>query len=238
MKRLSIARTAGYVLVAVTAAWAGLRVYSSRQSHVLAPGVSAVTVPGGEASPPSETDLLDQSQQVGPLLTRIPDLLPHFSLGDVAAKMTSIDTWRGKSLVLNFWATWCAPCRREIPLLNALQQQWAVHGVEVIGVAVDYRDKVSAYATEMHISYPLLLGEQEALDVATALGVTTPVFPFTVFTDRRGHIVALYVGELHKPQADLILGVVDALNREAVSLPDARRKIADGLQEIGTDRAT
>jgi hypothetical protein len=56
------------------------------------------------------------------------------------------------------------------------------------------------------MTYPLLIGEQDALDAATALGVDSPVFPFTVFTDRRGEVVALFVGELHKPQAELILG--------------------------------
>ena len=77
----------------------------------------------------------------------------------------------------------------------------------VIGIAVDDRDTVLAYADELKIAYPLLIGEQDALDAAAAFGVESPAFPFTVFTDRRGEVVALYVGELHKPQADLILSV-------------------------------
>ena len=70
--------------------------------------------------------------------------------------------WPGKSLIVNFWATWCAPCRREIPLLEQLQAEHGAEGFQVIGVAVDFRDKVLAYAEEMKIDYPLLIGEQEA----------------------------------------------------------------------------
>ena len=138
---------------------------------------------------------------------------------------------------MNFWATWCAPCRREIPLLQSLQAQWSGRDVEVVGVAVDYRDKVRAYAEELKIGYPLLIGEEDALEVAARFGVVTPVFPFTVFTDRRGEVVTLYVGELHKAQADLILSVVETLNQNHVQLAEARRNIAAGLQALAADRA-
>ena len=75
----------------------------------------------------------------------------------------------------------------------------------VVGIAVDHRDKVRHFAGEFKIDYPLLIGEQDALDVAAKFGMDVPAFPFTVFTDRRGEVVALFVGELHRPQADLIL---------------------------------
>ncbi len=164
--------------------------------------------------------------------SKIPDRLPEFSLSDRVGKATPIATWAGKSLILNFWATWCAPCRREIPLLESLSKQWGGRGVQVVGIAVDYRDKVNAYADELKIPYPLLQGEQDALDIAEQLGVSSPVFPFTVFTDRRGDLVALYIGELHKPQADLILSVVQSLNDGQVQLSEARRNIADGLHAL------
>ena len=87
---------------------------------------------------------------------------------------------------MNFWATWCAPCRREIPLLERLQSEHAADGFQVVGIAVDFRDKVLAYADEMKIDYPLLIGEQEALDAAAAFGVEMVGLPFTVFTDAPG----------------------------------------------------
>jgi thiol-disulfide isomerase/thioredoxin len=166
-----------------------------------------------------------------------PERLPAFSLSDRRGRVTPIATWEGKSLILNFWATWCAPCRREIPLLKSLSGEWRSRNVEVVGIAVDYRDKVAAYADEMKIPYPVLVGSQDALDVATELGVASPVFPFTVFTDKRGEVVALYVGELHQAQADLILGVVQNLNEDRLKLPEARRNIADGLHALNPNRA-
>jgi thiol-disulfide isomerase/thioredoxin len=157
-------------------------------------------------------------------------------LGDRTGKATSVSTWRGKSLILNFWATWCAPCRHEIPLLQSLYREWQGRDVEVVGIAVDYRDKVLTYADELKIGYPILIGEQDALDVVTAFGVETPVFPFTVFTDRRGQVVTLYLGELHKTQADFILSVVQNLNQDRIQLPEARRSISDGLRALSEHR--
>ena len=132
----------------------------------------------------------------------VPTRLPDFALNDLAGKPIPISAWNGKSLVINFWATWCAPCRREVPLLKSLASEWAGRGLMVVGIAVDYKDKVQEFAGRFKIDYPLLIGEQDALDVAAKFGMDSPAFPFTVFTDRRGEVVALFVGELHRPQAD------------------------------------
>jgi thiol-disulfide isomerase/thioredoxin len=168
--------------------------------------------------------------------SKIPDRLPQFSLADRAGQATSIASFGGKSMIINFWATWCAPCRSEIPLLEALHAEWAGRDVTVVGIAVDYPDKVLEFAKRFKIGYPLLIGEQDALDAAAAFGVETPVFPFTVFTDRRGEVVALFIGELHRPQAELILSEVQNLNRDRVQLPAARRAIAEGLRALDSKR--
>jgi len=220
-------RFAGAALVVLIAVWAGARIHSTWVARGSGGGIAT---PVGEASPPTRSDLVDQLAR--PPLAQIPDQLPEFSLAALDGKLTSISDWRGKSLVINFWATWCAPCRREIPLLEGLSEEWANRGVTVIGIAVDHRDQVAAFARELKISYPLLIGEQEALDVAARFGVDSPVFPFTVFTDRRGDIVALYVGELRKPQADLILSTVQDLDQNHIALQQARRVIADGLHSL------
>jgi thiol-disulfide isomerase/thioredoxin len=230
-----VLRVAGAVVAIAFGLWAGVRVYSSREPAPVAPHRAAVQVPAGEASPPTESDLNGQFDPAVPIPVKIPDRLPEFSLSNPAGRATPISTWAGKSLVLNFWATWCAPCRREIPLLKSLNSEWSDRGVTVVGVAVDYRDKVVAYADELKIAYPLLIGEQDALDVATQLGVDTPVFPFTVFTDRRGEVVALYLGELHRAQADLILSVVQRLNDNRVELAAARQTIAQGLHALAAN---
>jgi thiol-disulfide isomerase/thioredoxin len=215
-------RVAGAALLAALAIWAGTRLYSSRgagQSH------RGVPVPAGEASAPSPSDL-------GLPPPKIPERLPEFSLANRAGKTTPITSFAGKSLIINFWATWCAPCRSEIPLLKTLHAEWAGSGMSVIGIAVDHRDKVLEFAERFKIGYPLLIGEQDALDAAAALGVETPVFPFTVFTDARGEVVALFVGELHKPQAELILAEVENLNKGLVQLASARRTIDEGLRAL------
>ncbi len=76
----------------------------------------------------------------------VPARLPDFSLNDLSGKPTSITSWSGKSLMINFWATWCAPCRREIPLLKTLAADWAGRDLTVVGIAVDHADKVRQFA--------------------------------------------------------------------------------------------
>ena len=223
MKTLTL-RAAGAAVLILFGIWAGVRVYT--RGHL--PSPPSVRVPAGKASPPSPSDFEPDTETPGPRAT-VPDRLPDFALDDRGGKRVPIAAWAGKSLVINFWATWCAPCRREIPLLEALDAEWSGRDIVVMGIAVDYRDKVLAYANEFKIRYPLLIGEQDALDVAAKFGVDSPVFPFTVFTDRRGEVVTLYVGELHRSQADLIFAVLQNLNQDRVQLPEARRTIEDGL---------
>lgn len=208
--------------------WTGLQV--QRRPRPM-PTATVVKTPVGEASAPTESDPLAWDQGLAPP-GKIPAELPPFELHAPDGRPVSVARWTGRALVINFWATWCPPCRREIPLLQGLQASWSDRGVTVVGIAVDFPDKVATYARTHGIEYPLLVGEQDALDVAASLGVVSPAFPFTVFTDRRGRIVALYLGELHKPQADLILSVVDSLNQNRGDLPDARERIAAGLKKL------
>jgi peroxiredoxin len=229
-RNIRLLRIAGAAIVVLLGIWAGMHMHPRQRP------VAAIHVPVGEASPPTQSDFDETFDSAKQPSAKIPERLPDFSLSDPAGKKTSISAWSGKSLVLNFWATWCAPCRREIPLLKSLSAEWSGRNVQVVGIAVDYRDKVVAYADELKIPYPLLLGEQDALDVAAKFGVDSPVFPFTVFTDRRGEIVTLYIGELHKAQADLILSTVQKLNDNGVELTEARRTIADGLHALAAER--
>jgi thiol-disulfide isomerase/thioredoxin len=233
------ARIAGAALLVVLGICAGAWLHST---HRVLQGHRGVRVPAGEASNPNPGDLAHTDAADGALdgaapddavrPSKIPDRLPQFSLGDSAGKATSIASFGDKSLIINFWATWCAPCRREIPLLEALHAEWAGRGVSVVGIAVDYRDKVLEFADRFKIGYPLLIGEQDALDAAAAFGVQSPVFPFTVFTDRRGEVVALFIGELHRPQAELILSTVQDLNKDLLQLAAARQAIAEGLSAL------
>jgi thiol-disulfide isomerase/thioredoxin len=237
------ARIAGAALLAVLGICAGAWLHSN---HRVPQSNRGVRVPAGEASSPNPSDLAHADAADGALdgaapdnarpPSRIPDRLPQFSLADSTGKATSIASFGDKSLIINFWATWCAPCRREIPLLEALHAEWAGRGVSVVGIAVDYRDKVLEFADRFKIGYPLLIGEQDGLDAAAAFGVQSPVFPFTVFTDRRGEVVALFIGELHRPQAELILSTVQDLNENLLQLAAARQAIAEGLNALKAQR--
>jgi thiol-disulfide isomerase/thioredoxin len=158
--------------------------------------------------------------------------LPVFQLADREGTPRSLQDWPDRSLIVNFWATWCAPCRREIPLLMQLQREHAAEGFQVIGVAADFRDKVLAYADEMKIDYPLLIGEQEALDAASAFGIEAVGLPFTVFSDRRGRIVAAHLGELTEPEAALILDAVRHVNADRRSPEKARRELEAALAAL------
>ena len=168
-----------------------------------------------------------------PAQASIPDKRPVFSLQDRDGKPRSITEWDGKSLVINFWATWCAPCRREIPFLRKLHAARASQNIEIIGIAVDFRENVLDYVKEVEIDYPLLIGEQDGLDAAAAFGLGAMGFPFTVFTDNQGRIVTAYLGELHQAQADLILDTVVALNQGSLTLEQGKARIASGLKELG-----
>jgi len=181
------------------------------------------TVPSAPPPPPASSP------------KRIPEVLPDFTLADASGTPRSIREWGGRPLLINFWATWCPPCRREIPLLNALQAGYAPRGFEVIGVAVDFRDDVVAYMKDTPISYPVLIGEQDGLEAARAFGMETMGFPFTVFTDVQGRIVTVHVGELHRPEAELILSAVEDIQAGRLDLHAARARIRSGL--AGLDRA-
>jgi thiol-disulfide isomerase/thioredoxin len=223
------ARIALGALCVVLGIWVGARIQHSRgpaASHL------GVKVSAGVASAPNPADMAPPMAEGAQPAVKIPDRLPQFSLADSAGKVTPIGSFADKSLIINFWATWCAPCRSEIPLLEALHAEWAGRGMSVVGVAVDQPDKVREFAARFKIGYPLLIGEQDALDAAAALGVATPVFPFTVFTDRRGEVVALYIGELHRPQAELILAQVHSLNQGQTELPAARAAITAALSAL------
>jgi thiol-disulfide isomerase/thioredoxin len=190
----------------------------------LATGASA----GGEAPPGAAS--------AGPAPRSPPERLPDIALPDPQGVMRRLSDWHGRPLLVNFWATWCEPCRREIPLLIGLRRRQAANGLQVVGIAVDMRDPVIAYARQMGIDYPILIGEQGGLAALDAFGMA-PVFPFSVFADAQGRIVAVKLGELHPDEANLILSRVQALDSGRLSLAQARDEVSSGLRELATERS-
>jgi thiol-disulfide isomerase/thioredoxin len=163
---------------------------------------------------------------------KLAEHIPVFTLADTMNHPRTLQDWPDRALIVNFWATWCAPCRREIPLLKRIQQEHGAEGFQVIGIAVDFREQVLEYATQMQIDYPVLIGEQDALDAAAAFGVDAIGFPFTVFSDRQGRIITAHVGELTAPQADVILDAVSGVDSGAYTPEQARTAIESGLDRL------
>jgi thiol-disulfide isomerase/thioredoxin len=163
--------------------------------------------------------------------------VPAIELPDLAGQPRSLRSFVGRPLIINFWATWCAPCRREMPLLQELRRSHRSEGLEIVGVAVDFRQAVLEFLRGRHIDYPLLVGEQEGLAAAEQFGME-PVLPFSVFADAKGDILAVKIGELHADEAQFILGQVRALDRGDTQLPQARERVNSTLRELAMKRAT
>ena len=119
------------------------------------------------------------------------------TLPDLQGKNQLISQWRGKVLVVNFWATWCEPCRREIPEFIELQDKFRDQGLIFIGVALDQKIKV--------INYPVLLGGIEAMTLAESAGNRHAVLPFTVIFDRDGKITSTHLGRITRDKLEPML---------------------------------
>lgn len=199
------------------------------------------TAPLHKAAPPvpppaaGSTDA-DGSEAAAPSPPKVPERLPGLQLPAADGKVHRLAEWGGRPLVINFWATWCDPCRREIPLLKALRREHAADGLEIVGIAIDYPDSVRKYASEQGIDYPLLVGEREGLKAAAAFGMET-VLPFSVFADREGRVVTLKIGELHRDEAELILGRIRDLQAGRLTLAAAQAQISAGVRSLRQARA-
>jgi len=170
-----------------------------------------------------------------PSARKIPEVLPQISMPDTGGAVHALSEWKGRPLVVNFWATWCDPCRREIPLLKKLRHERSAQSLEVIGIAVDSTDAVVQYTRTIGIDYPVLIGEKDGLAAIEAFGMDT-VFPFTVFADRQGRILTLKVGELHRDEAKVILDSLDDVDSGKVDLSAARQRISAQLAQLETRR--
>ena len=147
---------------------------------------------------------------------------PDFALPDIEGAARELSEWDGKHRLLNFWATWCAPCRREIPLLKEFQAQHEENGYQVLGIAVDYPEQVASYAEEAQFNYPILVGQQDAMAVAESSGIEFIGMPFTMFVAKDGEYVGAYIGELHQSHLDDVVQILTLLDNGEISKEEAR----------------
>ena len=150
---------------------------------------------------------------------------PEFMLPDMQGNARDFSEWQGKNRLINFWATWCAPCRREIPLLKAFQDEQGSNGFQVLGIAVDYAEEVIAYDESAQFNYPVLVGEQDAMAVAESSGIEFIGMPFTMFVASDGEYVGAYIGELHQQHLDTVVDVMTRLDRGEIDKAAARAEL-------------
>jgi thiol-disulfide isomerase/thioredoxin len=117
----------------------------------------------------------------------------------------SASQWQGKIVIVNFWATWCLPCREEIPELIETYTTYRDQGLVIVGVAIDEAEKVAEFSEEFGINYPILVGDFEAFSLAEAMGNPQGALPFTVTIDRSGMIVNSRLGQIKKKQIEEII---------------------------------
>jgi thiol-disulfide isomerase/thioredoxin len=224
-KRLTGAVVGG-VLAAVGAGAAGYIAY--RLSH---PPVSLIDVPTATSTEALPSD----DQPPAPAKKKIPDTLPDITLADRDNKPTKLSSFGGRPLMVNFWATWCAPCRREIPLLNKIRAERKAQNAEIVGVAVDFRDDVLKFAATTPLNYPLLIGEEDGLAAAEAFGMGM-AFPFSVFVDSQNRILTIKIGELHENEANFAFDRLRDIDDGVLSREAAQAAVADAFREMAAER--
>lgn len=148
-----------------------------------------------------------QDQEAAPTttLTYGGGAMIDFTLPDLDGKKQSLNAWRGKVIVLNFWATWCPPCREEIPLFIALQNKHPADNLQIIGVAIDNKTAVMLYRQSAGINYPILIGNDDTMDLLTRYGNRMGSLPYTVIIDRSGSIAVRKLGAFSKIELNSLI---------------------------------
>ncbi len=167
----------------------------------------------GQANTPTAQATPDEQSNHAPMLGAGMGTSPQegdtlsldFQLKDMDDVLRNINEWQGKLLVLNFWATWCGPCRHEIPVFNAIQKKYAQQNVQFIGLAYDDKAAISRFTSIIPVDYPILYGDDEVMDLSVAYGNVQSILPFTVFIDNTGKLFHIAEGALTQAATESIL---------------------------------
>lgn len=135
-------------------------------------------------------------------MLKIGDAIPAASLPDLDGTPHTLAEWRGKLVLVNFWASWCGPCREEMPLLDATQKRLAGKGLQIVGIASDSAAATKEFLARTPVSYPILVDDPEQGDLSKRFGNSRDVLPYTVLVSRDGHIVARRAGNFTQSALD------------------------------------
>jgi len=131
--------------------------------------------------------------------------VPEFSLLDLNGERRYLSEWQGKLIAINFWATWCTPCREEIPAFVELQQKYQSQGLQFIGIALQQADEIRDFINEYNVNYPSLYGGDEVVKIASQLGNNIGAMPYTVVINAEGKIAFTHRGPLTKDEAEAVI---------------------------------
>jgi thiol-disulfide isomerase/thioredoxin len=144
--------------------------------------------------------LMRAEQENAPTTSESAATLLAVNLPDSHGAPQSIGQWRGKVVVVNFWATWCVPCREEMPEFARIQREFEANGVQFVGIAVDDQQKVEPFVREIGLNYPALIGGYGAMELSRTMGNRVMALPFTVIVNRAGDVAHRQLGPLKGDQ--------------------------------------
>ena len=124
---------------------------------------------------------------------------------DLEGREQSLSQWKGKVLIVNFWATWCEPCKKEIPEFVKVQAKFGAKGVQFVGIALDDREKVQAMSRELGINYPVLIAPISAIEASRDAGNDKSALPFTAILDRNGRVASSKLGGLDESSLEAVI---------------------------------
>lgn len=182
-QRLAVPVAAGLALLgfSVSGATAGAETVNSA-----AGGLSATTAATADPATGGGTDM-----------RRVDFVLP-----DLDGHNRRLSEWDGQVILLNFWATWCPPCKKEMPMFQQRYESHAAHGFTIVAVAVDELDDTRAFVTEHGIEFPVLIGQADAIAVGRQYGNRIGALPYTLIIDREGFVRETHRGEVTAADVD------------------------------------
>ena len=134
-------------------------------------------------------------------------VMSDFFLENIEGETISIGEFRGEKTLINFWATWCRPCRKEMPMLNGVFLSQDPSKFSVVGIAIDKPEKVVQFVAELGIDFPIMVGQSEAYDVMKGLGNEALTLPYTILIDEEGEVVWSKNTELKHSDMDEVLSI-------------------------------